>query len=86
MDLSAKKQLAGGVRRLASRGLLKTEAHRGTPKLMVNAINTQTHMRFAMDYYESMCWLLLITLLGIMLLPYLNKTIVYLRSKQLSPA
>ncbi len=86
MDLSAKKQLAAGVGRLASRGLLKTEAHRGTPKLMVNAINTQTHMRFAIDYYESMCWLLLITLLGIMLLPYLNKTIVYLRSKQLSPA
>lgn len=86
VDLPARKQLAMGAGRLTAKGLLKTEAHTGAPKLMINAINTQTHLRFAMDYYERMCWLLLATLLLIALFPYLNRTMVNLRSKQLSPA
>ncbi len=43
-------------------------------------------LRFAMDYYEWMAVLLVAILLLIAVFPYLNRTVVYLRSRRLSPA
>ncbi|MBT2559421.1 hypothetical protein J7E24_16660, partial [Hymenobacter sp. ISL-91] len=39
-----------------------------------------------MDYYELIAWLLVGTLLLVGLLPYLNRTVVYLKSPRLVPA
>jgi hypothetical protein len=72
--------------RLAARGMLHGRAIKGSQKLLVGSINGQGQLRFAMDYYELMSWLLVATLLVIALFPYLNKTTAYLKSRRLSPA
>jgi hypothetical protein len=61
-------------------------AAKGADKLLVKAVTDQGHIRFAMDYYEMMSILIVLTLLLIILFPYLNRTAVYLRSRRLSPA
>ncbi|HEY1200654.1 MAG TPA: MFS transporter, partial [Niastella sp.] len=60
-------------------------AVRASNKLMVAHINRQAQLRFAMDYYELISWLCIGMLLLIILFPYLNRTVVYLRSKALAP-
>ncbi len=81
-----KNTLAKETRRLLGEGMAPGGAAKMSNKLLVNAVNGQSQLRFAMDYYEIMCWLLSATLLLIALLPYLNRTAVYLRSRRLSPA
>lgn len=71
---------------LMSRGIANTHALNASKKLMISAVNEQSYLRFSMDYYEIMAWLLTGTILFIALFPFLNKTGVYLRSKILSPA
>ncbi|KAA2243288.1 beta-carotene 15,15'-monooxygenase [Chitinophaga agrisoli] len=70
---------------LQTRGMLPGKAARASGKLLVNAINGQGQLRFAMDYYQWMAVVLVGTLLLIALFPYLNRTVVYLRSRRLSP-
>ncbi|MEO8759322.1 MAG: beta-carotene 15,15'-monooxygenase [Bacteroidia bacterium] len=81
-----KNTISMQAHRLTSRGMYQTKSIKGANKLLVNAINGQSHLRFAMDYYEMMAWLLVGTLLLIGLFPYLNRTVVYLRSRNLTPA
>lgn len=71
---------------LHGRGLVHDYSTKGAYKLLTKSVNTQGQLRFVMDYYELMAWLMLATLLIIILFPYLNRTVVYLRSKRLSPA
>jgi hypothetical protein len=71
---------------LTSRGLSTTQAVKGANKLLISAVNRQSQIRFGMDYYETMSFLLLGTILMIILFPYLNRTVIYLRSRTLSPA
>ena len=49
-------------------------------RLLVKNINAQAQIRFTMDYYEMISWLLLFTVLLVTLFPYLNRTVIYLRS------
>ncbi|AQX14312.1 beta-carotene 15,15'-monooxygenase [Elizabethkingia meningoseptica] len=72
--------------KLSAKGLLKDESLQASDKLLLKRIEEQSHLRFAMDYYEMMCWLLFATLLLILFLPYLNRTILHLKSRRLSPA
>ncbi len=44
-------------------------AVKASDKLLVGRMNVQDHVRFAMDYYEMMIWLLAGFLLLIMLFP-----------------
>lgn len=64
--------------------LAKGVAHGNTLKianrLLVKNINAQAQIRFTMDYYEMISWLLLFTVLLVTLFPYLNRTVIYLRS------
>jgi hypothetical protein len=62
------------------------KAVKAANKLLVGRMNVQDHVRFAMDYYEMMVWLLAASLLLIFLFPYLNRTALYLKSRRLSPA
>lgn len=73
-------------RHLMAKGMPPGQAVKASHKLLVQGINGQGQLRFAMDYYELMCWLIVGTLLLIVLFPYLNRTVVYLRSRSLSPA
>lgn len=71
---------------LLSKGITLKQSARGANKQLVNTVNQQIQIRFAMDYYELMSIMLIITLLLIAVFPYLNRTAVYLRSRRLAPA
>jgi hypothetical protein len=85
LDYSVHHKLAAGAGKLHANGLLHTETIGGSDKLLVKAVNVQTQIRFAIDYYEMMCWLLVATLLLIAFFPYLTRTIVYIKARMLSP-
>ncbi|SET69428.1 MFS transporter [Hymenobacter actinosclerus] len=72
--------------RLLAHGLAPDRSGKAAAKLLVAAVNGQSQIRYAMDYYELMAWLLVGTLLLVGLLPYLNRTVVYLKSSRLVPA
>ncbi|MGE8553212.1 MAG: beta-carotene 15,15'-monooxygenase [Chryseobacterium jejuense] len=72
--------------KLTAKGMLEDHAIKASHKLLVGRLNVQDHVRFAMDYYEMMVWLLAGALLLILLFPYLNRTALYLKSRRLSPA
>lgn len=81
-----KRSMAMQAKHLAALGLPNSRSVKASGKLLVNAVNTQGQIRFAMDYYELMSCLLVATILLIALFPYLNRTVVYLRSGRLTPA
>jgi DHA2 family multidrug resistance protein len=60
-------------------------AAKAANKVLINAINTQNHIRYAIDYYEMICVLLIFTLLFIALFPFLNRTILTVSKNQPSP-
>lgn len=86
LNPEVKKILAAQVSKLTSHGLTHSQSIKGSEKLLVQAMNRQNQLRFGMDYYEMMSWLLVGTILFIALFPYLNRTALYLKSKILAPA
>lgn len=74
------------AKHLLAKGLSNSQALKASKKMLVGAVNGQDHLRYAMDYYELMAWLLVITILLIALFPYLNRTVINLRSRLLTPA
>jgi hypothetical protein len=81
------KQTLGKLKHnLLSRNLNVNNANKGAHKILVDHVNEQNHLRFGMDYYEWMAWTLVFTLLLIALFPRLNRTVIYLKSKLLTPA
>ncbi|SDF48534.1 MFS transporter [Chitinophaga filiformis] len=86
VDNAARQVLLLHSGNLLSKGLPLKQSGRGASKLLVNAVNKQVQIRFAMDYYELMSVMLIVTLLLIVFFPYLNRTVIYLRSRRLSPA
>lgn len=86
LDPMVKHTLATNLEHLTDKGMMALEPAKASAKLLVNSVNAQNHLRYAMDYYELMSWLLIGTILLIAMVPYLNRTVVYLKSKILSPA
>jgi hypothetical protein len=70
---------------LISKGISTDVAEKLSHKLLIGRVNIQGQIRFAMDYYEMISILLMMTLLVIALFPYINKTIIHLRSDQPAP-
>jgi len=85
-DPEVKNFLHQQTAKLIARGMQEDKAVKAANKLLVGRMNVQDHVRFAMDYYEMMVWLLAASLLLIFLFPYLNRTALYLKSRRLSPA
>jgi MFS family permease len=85
IDLAVRQTLQTQSHQLVARGMAPGAAARASNKLMVAGINRQAQLRFAMDYYELISWLCIGMLLLIVLFPYLNKTVVYLKAKGLAP-
>ncbi|PSK91212.1 beta-carotene 15,15'-monooxygenase [Taibaiella chishuiensis] len=71
---------------LTAKGMAPGRAAKAAHKLLTGNLNGQDQLRFAMDYYELIGGLIVVTLLLIALFPYLNRTTAYLRSRRLSPA
>lgn len=84
-DPNVLNALAKQTKHLVNLGMPKIQASKEAHKLLTVNINQQSTIRFAMDYYEMMVCLIFTTLLLIALFPYLNKTIINLKSKRLSP-
>ncbi|QIY90287.1 efflux MFS transporter permease [Chryseobacterium gallinarum] len=86
IDPAVKSFIQTQTAKLTAKGMSEDQATKAAEKLLLGRINVQNHVRFAMDYYEIMSWLLFASLLLILLFPYLNRTVLYLRSRKLSPA
>ena len=71
---------------LMSYGASRELAGRTANGLLNRAVDVQSQLRFAMDYYQLISWLILITILFIALAPYINKTTVNVKSNQPAPA
>lgn len=85
IDLTVRQTLQTQSHLLMTGGMGAGSAGRASNKLLVAGINRQAQLRSAMDYYELISWLIVGMLLLIVVFPYLNKTVVYLRSKALAP-
>lgn len=85
-DPEVKNFLHQQTAKLMAKGMSEDHAVKSAHKILVAKINIQDHVRFAMDYYEMMVWLLFASLLLIIIFPYLNRTVLYLKSRRLSPA
>ncbi|MBL0912156.1 MAG: beta-carotene 15,15'-monooxygenase [Bacteroidia bacterium] len=72
--------------KLLDKGMVDFRSSEAADKLLVNSVNMQDHLRYAMDYYELIAYLLVATILFIAMMPFMNRTVVYLRSRFLSPA
>lgn len=80
------EEVAKYMSKLSSRGMLPSITEKASQKLVVADVNQQTSLRYAMDYYEMMAWVTLIMIVLVICTPYINKTIVYIKSKTLVPA
>jgi hypothetical protein len=86
VDPTALQGLAARTGKLLHHGMARKQSAKGAGKLLIEAVNKQGQIRFAMDYYELMALMLIAVLLLIAIFPSLNKTVVYLRSRRLTPA
>lgn len=66
-------------------GATSAYAAKATNKVLINTINAQNHIRYAIDYYEMICAVIIISLIVIALFPYINRTVLTLSKNQPSP-
>nr|AGU12348.1 Major Facilitator Superfamily [uncultured organism] len=71
---------------LTSRGMAPDQAARVANSLLNRSVNAQAQLRYAMDYYYFISWILVVVILIIALYPYINRTIVNVKSNQPAPA
>jgi DHA2 family multidrug resistance protein len=67
---------------LIGKGLPADRATNLANVLLNRSVHTQTQLRYAMDYYELISWIILGMILLIALYPYLNRTIVNVKGNQ----
>ena len=70
---------------LLKNGSTAEYADKAAHKVLVNAVNAQNHIRYAIDYYEVICVMLVIILLIVALFPYFNRTKLIINKHQPSP-
>jgi MFS transporter, DHA2 family, multidrug resistance protein len=70
---------------LIGKGINAGQAAKISNKLFIRSVDIQDQIRYAMDYYEMIGLLLVLTLLLVGLFPYLNKTILYLKKNRPAP-
>ena len=70
---------------LLNDGATPRYAAKAANKVLINAIDAQNQIRYAIDYYEMICILLIFTILLVALFPYFNRTILTVSKNQPSP-
>lgn len=70
---------------LSAHGAMPDQTMKMTNKLLINSLNVQGQIRYAIDYYEMISCLLIGTIIIIALLPYINRTILLMNKKIPSP-
>lgn len=71
---------------LVSRGMAEDQAGKAANALLSRSVHMQTQMRYAMEYYQFICWILIVIILMIALYPYINRTTVNVSENQPAPA
>lgn len=70
---------------LLKNGSTAEYADKAANKVLINAVNAQNHIRYAIDYYEVICVMLVLILLIVALFPYFNRTKLIINKHQPSP-
>jgi DHA2 family multidrug resistance protein len=81
----ATQRIASYQQVLVGRGMAPDQAAKVANGLLNRSVNAQALLRYAMDYYQMISWLLLFVLLLIALVPYLNRTIINVKANQPAP-
>lgn len=80
-----KARMIANKQLLIAHGASPDHAAKLSNRLLLRSVNAQGQIRFAIDYFEMIGCMLVLTLLLIFLFPYLNKTVIYLRKGQPAP-
>ena len=80
------QQITGYRQLLISRGMAPDQAAKAANGLLARSVHAQTQLRYAMDYYQLISWVILIVILLIALYPYINRTVVNVKANQPAPA
>jgi len=78
-------RLATYKRMLMSKGVPADQATKIATGLLSRSVDVQAQIRSAVDYYTLISILLVVVVLVIALIPYINRTIINVRSKQPAP-
>lgn len=70
---------------LAGRGMLPDQAAKAANGLLSKTIAVQAQLRFSLDYYHLISWVLVATILVIALFPSVNSTVIKVNSNQPAP-
>lgn len=81
----AVERLAMYKRALQGKGIAADQASKIANGLLSRSIETQAQIRSAVDYYTLISCLLFVVILIIALIPYINRTIINLKSNQPAP-
>lgn len=81
----AVQKLATYKHALTGRGVAADQAMKIANGLLSKNINAQAQLRFAVDYYQFISWVLLAIILLVVLFPSANRTIINLKSRQPAP-
>jgi len=80
-----KQALAKHANAALHHGASSVQAQKLPNRFIVKAIQVQGQIRFAMDYYEMISWMIVFTILLVAVFPYLNKTLVTVKNNLPAP-
>jgi len=80
-----KQTLAKQSKNLISHGVLKRQASGAANRLLAKQLTMHAQLRSGMDYFAIITVMIIITLVTIALFPYINKTVIRLKSSQPAP-
>jgi DHA2 family multidrug resistance protein len=86
LDPAAVQKLAGYKQLLVSKGIAPDQALKMATSMLNRSVGVQSQLRYAVDYYELISWCLVGVILLIALFPYINRTMINVKSNQPAPA
>lgn len=82
LDPALVARVSGYRQMLVGKGMSTDQAGKLANALLSRSVHTQTQLRYAIDYYEFISWLILGVIMLIALYPYISRTIVNVKSNQ----
>lgn len=82
LDPATVQKLSAYKQMLIGKGMPADRATTLSNVLLNRSVHAQTQLRYAMDYYELISWIILAIIIIIALYPYINRTIVDVKSNQ----
>ena len=85
LNPDAVQRLGAYKQALVGRGALPDQAAKIANGLLSKSIGVQAQLRFSIDYYQMISWLLLGIIILIALFPSINKTEINIKANQPAP-